>query len=422
MSTTAVTTTEAPSTTNAPASTTTQAQTTILASTTTANTVSTTTITTTTTTEPPIVKQCQEANSVFDITSTLSEFIGESVSCRGMTVCPDGSPPPCSWTRKIATQCFNTQTNSGGSQELQIQNTAIFRIRTNSLPNHCYQSSQNQVKENNIDFQVIYKNKPRYSLGRERLLIDEDETSSVTSMFKGDNQLSVNFALCSGSWTSVGSILQVSPSYQEFSGIMENIVGIALNGVPIHIGNSEYGSDVFHPKKFGDKAYSEKTVELDQCLGSSEISGFYHYYGWSPCILPSDLIKSRNAEFCRNIPACIQDQLGYSLSFLSPQEKTIMIIGIARDGHSILGPYKRDGELWQPCDVDMCNGIEIAGIYYYVTTMFHPYTVGCWGPAPMKKVAEECSNNVKICSNSNLINAISISANLILIFILAISS
>ncbi len=28
----------------------------------------------------------------------------------------------------------------------------------------------------------------------------------------------------------------------------------------------------------------------------------------------------------------------------------------------------------------MCNGITIGGHYAYVSTLFHPYTVGCYGP------------------------------------------
>lgn len=32
-------------------------------------------------------------------------------------------------------------------------------------------------------------------------------------------------------------------------------------------------------------------------------------------------------------------------------------IGIAKDGHKIMSPFKADGTLWQPCDVDACNGV-----------------------------------------------------------------
>ena len=58
------------------------------------------------------------------------------------------------------------------------------------------------------------------------------------------------------------------------------------------------------------------------------------------------------------------------------------MIGLAIDGHQVLGPRKQDGELWTPDDLDLCHGINLAdGTYAYVSTVFEPYTVGCWGPS-----------------------------------------
>lgn len=62
------------------------------------------------------------------------------------------------------------------------------------------------------------------------------------------------------------------------------------------------------------------------------------------------------------------------------QLQTKIPIGIAKDGRIIYGPFKSDGTLWQPCDVDVCNGVRDGNYYYYVATMFHPYLVGCFGP------------------------------------------
>ena len=59
-------------------------------------------------------------------------------------------------------------------------------------------------------------------------------------------------------------------------------------------------------------------------------------------------------------------------------------MGLARDGHIIMGPYNDSGELWdcQTDDLDICNGRFFSdGSYRYVTTETFPYTVGCWGPA-----------------------------------------
>lgn len=66
--------------------------------------------------------------------------------------------------------------------------------------------------------------------------------------------------------------------------------------------------------------------------------------------------------------------------FTSASQKKKFVIGIAKDGHLIYGPFKSDGSLWQPCDVDICNGVIEGTSYNYVATLFFPYTVGCWGP------------------------------------------
>ncbi len=69
-------------------------------------------------------------------------------------------------------------------------------------------------------------------------------------------------------------------------------------------------------------------------------------------------------------------------------------IGLARDGRVIYGPYNSKGQLWQPCDVDICNGRKEGNTYYYVSTMFYPYFVGCWGPGSSDVTFRaSCSDN-----------------------------
>ena len=56
------------------------------------------------------------------------------------------------------------------------------------------------------------------------------------------------------------------------------------------------------------------------------------------------------------------------------------MIGLALDGHRVLGPYNSDGELWSAEELDYCNGVYLSdGSYAYVSTTYAPYTVGCWG-------------------------------------------
>ena len=55
-------------------------------------------------------------------------------------------------------------------------------------------------------------------------------------------------------------------------------------------------------------------------------------------------------------------------------------IGIALDGHIVWGPFKEENRVYRHCDVDICNGSVINGRYGYVSSLNHPYFVGCWGP------------------------------------------
>jgi hypothetical protein len=72
-------------------------------------------------------------------------------------------------------------------------------------------------------------------------------------------------------------------------------------------------------------------------------------------------------------------------------------IGVSKDGRVIYGPYKVDGTPWQPCDVDVCNGLRLGAYYGYVATIFHPYIVGCWGPGNYPSLSQSCSSNPRKC-------------------------
>ena len=59
------------------------------------------------------------------------------------------------------------------------------------------------------------------------------------------------------------------------------------------------------------------------------------------------------------------------------------IVGVAKDGHVIYGPYNEEGKDWTCNQHDICNGRFFPdGSYGYVSTKQHPYLVGCYGPAP----------------------------------------
>lgn len=70
------------------------------------------------------------------------------------------------------------------------------------------------------------------------------------------------------------------------------------------------------------------------------------------------------------------------------------MVGVARDGHPIFGPYNADGELWACDEHDVCNGTFLDNNFYvYVTTSTFPYVLGCYGPATIQyiPVSTTCS-------------------------------
>ena len=69
-------------------------------------------------------------------------------------------------------------------------------------------------------------------------------------------------------------------------------------------------------------------------------------------------------------------------------------LGIARDGHLIMGPYKdSSGTRYDCTNRDVCNGAFVGDQYVYVGSETFPYVVGCWGPGPDPEYKPCCSTN-----------------------------
>lgn len=73
------------------------------------------------------------------------------------------------------------------------------------------------------------------------------------------------------------------------------------------------------------------------------------------------------------------------------------VLGISKDGRPIYTPLYDDGKTYDDCDVDICNGMMIGGHYAYVSTMFHPYIMGCFGPGSSPTLYQQCSANPRLC-------------------------
>jgi hypothetical protein len=151
--------------------------------------------------------------------------------------------------------------------------------------------------------------------------------------------------------------------------------GIALSGAQIFNGLDGNGLD----------AVQNEYRSLDLCLSHPSPFGQYHYHSWSNCIHNGS--KTTIPGKCIDNSGCVDNALewGRMDGWADTYGNFGGIVGVAKDGHPIYGPYNENGEVWTCDDHDICNGRFFEnGSYGYVSTMTHPYVLGCWGPAPMK--------------------------------------
>eukprot|EP00347_Sterkiella_histriomuscorum_P007900 403347132 len=300
----------------------------------------------------------------------LAIMASQTQSCTGVNKCPSATlvGDVCQWQTKLCATC-------------RVQNgITMIRVQTNSMPDHCFYANLQAPTENLIDFEVAF------DLGLENLAVLNYNT-----------QLLVDNNLCSATWVQESNLNQVF-AFKKNSGTLTDIIGISINGVPILRPLSEQNYDAFYPKAYS--TYSSPTsISPDGCLGNNDFSSYYHYYTFSPCIYSTEIKIATTAFTCASDARCNNQKLAYQIKYFNTAASKIMFpIGLAKDGHIIYGPFKNDGTLWQPCEVDICNGIVIGGVSYaYVSTMFYPYTVGCWGPGNIQKIGSSCSTQPKIC-------------------------
>ena len=70
------------------------------------------------------------------------------------------------------------------------------------------------------------------------------------------------------------------------------------------------------------------------------------------------------------------------------------VIGIAKDGHVIYGPYLSSG-VQVTSGFDICNGVffDSIGNYGYFATTTYPYITGCFGPGNYPSFKPNCTTN-----------------------------
>jgi hypothetical protein len=98
-----------------------------------------------------------------------------------------------------------------------------------------------------------------------------------------------------------------------------------------------------------------------------------HYYAASTCVSDRKYLTKQEGPMDEPIEEVIKQAYISNLKFRS-------VLGISKDGRPIYTPLHGNGQEYGDCEVDICNGMTINGAYAYVSTLHHPYIMGCFGP------------------------------------------
>eukprot|EP01062_Namystynia_karyoxenos_P081500 TRINITY_DN8978_c0_g2_i1.p1 TRINITY_DN8978_c0_g2~~TRINITY_DN8978_c0_g2_i1.p1 ORF type:complete len:1061 (+),score=245.94 TRINITY_DN8978_c0_g2_i1:84-3185(+) len=310
--------------------------------------------------------------------SSVGAMTSSPVSCDNVGMCAGTtSGSTCTWQRKLCVSC----SESGG--------TVRIRVQTNGLPDHCYTSPRVTPTSNDIDWSTVF------APG-----IDPDVPASSTT--NAQTQDEVNDLLC-----DIGRTRDSPPARSQMpsaSAFMSHgttgtntLAATAINGVSMFNQMSVELVDPFYPQTWSSatttvSSYQDAPEKVDKCLAHPQANGVFHYHVLPPCLYSTTIAAEGNQPL-RNDDAKTRALQGYSGS------DGLRVIGIAKDGNVVFGPYNADGTLIT--GVDVCNGrhltfSNIAGggtHYSYVATSTFPYFVGCFGPGSRPSFTPTCTSN-----------------------------
>ncbi|CAF1478491.1 unnamed protein product [Adineta steineri] len=307
------------------------------------------------------LSDCQTAASSFRTTinytaSNITGTTGMNATCSASgIVCPGQTiNGVCIWQRKLSAVCRNA------SGVIKI------RIQTNGLPPRCASVPMGSFAELNVDFEVNF-----------------NPDVSINSLNSNLNTVSsLSQTLCT--LTSASTAPSASGFVNYGTTGLTTATGVSVDGVMIFTPDSTNNIDPFFPPAGG----TAETV--DSCLAHCQAAGIYHYHIASGCQVNP---PTGNITSCAANSSCISNIATYSISsFLSYQTKTV--IGIAKDGHVIYGPYLSSGTQ-VTTGFDVCNGMfyDSIGNYAYFATSTYPYLVGCFGPGNYPLFGPTCTTN-----------------------------
>ncbi|CAF1279025.1 unnamed protein product [Didymodactylos carnosus] len=307
------------------------------------------------------LSDCQAVASMFLTTinytaANITATTGVNVTCSATgVVCPGTTiNGVCVWQRKLSAVCRS------------VSGVTKIRIQTNGLPPRCASVPMGTFSELNVDFEVNFN--PAVSI----------------------NSLNQNLTTRSALSTLVCNLInQATPpstsGYVQYGmTTLTTAAGVALDGVMIFNVDSADDIDPFYPPP-GSNAET-----VDACLAHCQTAGIYHYHIASSCVLnpPTGSISS-----CAGTTACNGLIANYSISGFASYQ-TMTVLGVARDGHVVYGPYLSAGTR-VTSGFDVCNGMfyDSIGNYAYFATSTYPYLTGCFGPGNYPSFGPNCSSN-----------------------------
>lgn len=320
--------------------------------------------------------------------ASVSAMAYETMSCTGQPTClvsGGNVSGTCSWNRKLCVSCRS------------LSGVTYIRVQTNSLPDHCFYSTDFSVKELDVDFEVKFDlnvtvGAAGYPSPRSGKTWPSTQTE-VTNTVCGDP-----------------AVLTPNSDAQALSGLtfttgameMSTAVGVTLNGVILLNQMSGAKTDPFYPKAWsGAPVVSSVAETLDVCLGHPTPSpGIYHYHDMSPCLANNTLRTATVGQPCDSSASCNGRIKEYGLDAYTNNASwvnTLRVAGIAKDGRIIYGAYQSSGLI---VNLDICNGawLDVDGdsaaeTYAYVQTETFPYFAGCFGPGNYPSYLPECTTN-----------------------------
>lgn len=156
-------------------------------------------------------------------------------------------------------------------------------------------------------------------------------------------------------------------------------------------GVSAEGVDPYYPSVYGTVTDPDAVLEqVDWCLAHPQAQGSFHYHTASTCQADASYINNTDKVADYDIVEIITEAFSESLAYRS-------VLGLAKDGRPIYTPFRNNGKSYADCNVDICNGKMIGGYYSYVSTIFHPYIMGCFGPGSNLEIYQSCSTNPRLC-------------------------